>query len=300
MLDSSWERYREFFPIFEQARLKHVPIYTAVYDLLPITLPTGNFVTGGKEWFEGWFREAINASDGFVCISRSTADDVRRYIDSKPELTNRPRIGYWHLGSNFENVTKNGNHSQAVKDLTSNPYLLMIGTIEPRKNHAIALDAMEHAWKQGSELSLCIIGKEGWMVENLMKRLRNHPLAGKKLFIFENLNDTELHALYANASGLLFLSKGEGFGLPLIEAAHHNIPIICSDIPVFHEISGDFATYVSNFDTDKLANELKEWWSKKQAQQLPDTRLMPRLSWEQSGKMLFDVVINNNWIRSNE
>lgn len=300
MLDSSWARYQEFFPVFEQARSNHVPIYTVVYDILPLILPEGNFVEGGREWFDGWFRDAVRASDGLVCISRSVMDDVNTYLESITGLTYRPKMGYWHLGANFKNVAENGNPSQSVLALANRPYLLMIGTIEPRKNHALALEAMEQIWKHGSELGLCITGKEGWMIGELMERLRNHPLIGKKLFLFENLSDVDLHTLYANASGLLFISKGEGFGLPLIEAAHHGIPIICSDIPVFHEIAGNFATFVRIDDTDKLVKDIKEWWNKKQAQQLPDTRLMPRLTWGQSSRMLLQVVMNNDWTRSDK
>jgi glycosyltransferase involved in cell wall biosynthesis len=300
MLDSSWERYQEFFPVFKQARSNHVPIYTAVYDLLPLTLPPGNTVDGLPEWFAGWFRDAIRSSDGLVCISRAVAEDVKAYLDSITELTNRPKIGYWHLGANFENIAENGDPSQSILALDNHPYLLMVGTIEPRKRHALALAAMEQIWEQGSDLRLCISGKEGWKTDQLMERLRNHPLARKKLFLFENLSDADLHELYANASGLLFLSRGEGFGLPLIEAAHHGIPIICSDIPVFQEIAGNFATFVRTDEPDKLANDIKEWWARKQAQQLPDTRLMPRLTWEQSSKMLLQLVMNNEWIRSDK
>ena len=296
MLDSSWERYREFFPVFEQARLKYVPIYTAIYDILPLVLPPGNFVEGGREWFENWFQAAASVSDGLVCISQTVADDVVNYLDSLKDLPYRPKIGYWHLGSNFENIAERDNLSQSTFALASHSYLLMIGTIEPRKNHALALEAMEKLWEEGHDLELCIVGKEGWMADELMERLRNHPLAEKKLFLFEGPNDADLLSLYTNASGLLFLSKGEGFGLPLVEASHHGIPIICSDIPVFHEICGDFATYVNNGNSDKLVKDLKDWWNRKQGEQLPDTKLMSRLSWEQSSIMLLQVLINNNWM----
>ena len=255
-------------------------------------------VDGVSEGFSSWFRDAVQASDGLVCISRSVAEEVKVYLDSITELARRPKIGYWHLGANFENVAANSNPSQSVLGLSDHPYLLMVGTIEPRKCHALALTAMEQLWKQGSDLRLCIAGKEGWMVGELMETLRNHPLAGKKLFLFEEPSDADLHVLYANASGLLLLSKGEGFGLPLIEAANHGVSILCSDIPVFHEIADAFASYARTDDTDKLVEDIKEWWVKKQAQQLPDTRLMPKLTWEQSSKMLLQVIMNHNWIRS--
>jgi glycosyltransferase involved in cell wall biosynthesis len=295
MLDSSWAQFREFFPVFEKARSLQVPIYTTIYDLLPIVLPEGNFVPGGREWFEGWFCDAAGASDGLICISQSVANDVNRYLDSMKELPRRPKVGYWHLGADFGDLAPTSSPSQVAKDIATHPYLLMVGTIEPRKSHALALSAMEILWNQGHQLCLCIVGKEGWMSGELMARLRQHPLVGVKLFLIEQPNDTDIDFLYANAAGLLFLSKGEGFGLPLIEAAHHGIPIICSDIPVFHEISGEFATYVSA-DESALANELKTWWQIRTDRKLPDTRLMPKLTWDESCAMLVDVAINENWI----
>jgi len=90
-------------------------------------------------------------------------------------------------------------------------------------------------------------GKAG-MVSDLMDRLRGHPMRGTRLFVLDAPSDQDVSFLYGHAAGLLYLSKGEGFGLPLLEAANHGTPIICSDIPVFHEIAGDFATYVVNRD----------------------------------------------------
>lgn len=290
MLDSSWWRYREFYPTFEQARASHVPVYTVIYDLLPITLPSGNIVDGGKEWFGGWVRDAAQSSDGIICISETVATEVKDYTDSIGTITNRPQFGYWHLGADFNDEIIPGMPSQSAMEISTRSYLLMVGTIEPRKNHALALSVMESLWAQGYDLDLCIAGKEGWMVEELMKCLRNHPLLGKRLFLFENPSDVDLRKLYENAAGLLFLSKGEGFGLPLIEAAHYGTPIVCSDIPVFREISGNYATYVNISNEEELKKDLLAWWSKKQARQLPDTRLMPRLTWEQSAHMLWQVI----------
>ena len=297
MLDSSWARYREFYPVFAQAREANVPVYTAVYDLLPLMLPQENFVEGGPEWFEGWFRDAVSASDGLVCISQSVAEDVAAFLAKDAIQTKWPKIGFWHLGSDFTQKRLRSDLNPKISTLADRPYLLMVGTIDPRKSHALALDAMERLWAQGHELCLCIAGKEGWMVKELMEKLRSHPLAGSKLFLMEHSTDDEIDCLYAKASGLLFLSKGEGFGLPLVEAPNHGTPIICSNIPVFHEIAGDFATYVSIENAGLLARELAAWWDRKLAQQLPDTSKMPRLTWEESTNALLNVVLDNNWMK---
>ncbi len=296
MLDSSWARYREFFPHFEIARSLQVPIYTVVYDLLPILLPPGNIVDGGKEWFTDWVNTAIASSDGIICISRAVATDIQNHMASLEGLARRPRVGYWHLGSDVDPRKSEGPISKAVLAMAGRPYLLMVGTIEPRKSHAAALDIMESLWKDGCELALCIAGKEGWMVTALLERLRSHELRGIKLFLFEGPTDAEVNMLYEQASALLFLSKGEGFGLPLVEAANHGTPIICSDLPVFREIAGDYATYVDHNDVGSAKSDIAEWWNKRKAGVEFPTAAMPRFTWEQSCAALLEVLFGKKWI----
>ncbi len=296
MLDSSWEIYSEFSQIFKMAKQRNVPIYTVIYDMLPITLPGNYFVAGGSERFTKWFRSALTLSDGLICISKTIADDVVGYITENNLLTMVKKISFWHLGANFSNnaiITKQ--IKRKFSCLGSIDYLLMVGTIEPRKSHQFALDVMEIIWQSGGELALCIVGKEGWLVESLMKRLRSHPMLGKKLFLFEKATDGELDFLYKNSAGLLFLSKGEGFGLPLIEASYQGIPIICSDIPVFREVAGDYATYVNLDSSDITAKMIKAWLEDKKNGHLPDTRNMPSMSWKESSEQLLRVVLDDYW-----
>lgn len=295
MLDSSWARYAEFGPVFEQARKMRVPITTAVYDLLPLTLPPGNIVEGGKEWFENWLRNAIAASDGLVCISKAVADEVVAYVMRHGLAREGLKVGYWHLGSTFSADAAACPPDSPVRNRQLAPYCLMVGTIEPRKSHALVLDAFEQLWEQGVELSLVIAGKPGWMVDALLERIRAHELLNEKLYLFERTSDAEIGYLYQNAAALLFLSKGEGFGLPLVEAAHYGTPIICSDLPVFHEIAGDHATYVKIEDAAFLARDIGGWWDRFKAGAKLSSADMPRLSWEQSAEALIDVVIGQNW-----
>jgi glycosyltransferase involved in cell wall biosynthesis len=294
MLDSSWASYDQFAPAFAAARAKRVPIVTAIYDLLPINLPPGNFVEGGKEWFEGWLRRAIAASDGLVCISKAVADELIGFIEQ--HQLDRPglKVGWWHLGSTPPTVEQPSSLS-LVRNAALVPYCLMVGTIEPRKNHAMALDAFERLWAAGSDLKLVIAGKPGWMVDGLMARLRSHRELNKRLFLFEKINDAEIAHLYQNSAMLLFISKGEGFGLPLVEAAHHGKPLVCSRIPSFLEIAGEQAIYVTTDSATKLADELALAWHLCKSGKAPDSRTMPRLTWEESTDALLSVVVDENW-----
>jgi len=294
MLDSTWLRYSEFHPVFDRARLAKVPVITTIYDLLPIKFPE-SFVDGGRKWFENWFLDAVQSSDGLLCISRAVADEVAEYVTENCPEKKELKIGYWHLGSELPDVNLDTGHTQRVIAAQREPYLITVGTIEPRKSHALTLDAIELLWAQGINLSLCIAGKEGWRVGELMERIRNHPELGKRLFLIEKPSDSEIATLYQGAAGLIFMSIGEGFGLPLVEAAHYGIPIVCSDIPVFREIAGEYATYVKLRTAESVGETLLKWWKLRQQGLLPDTRNMPKLTWLESAKQILTVVIDNNW-----
>jgi glycosyltransferase involved in cell wall biosynthesis len=293
MLDSSWAEYDQFAGIFAKARASRVPITTAVYDLLPLLLNEEDVFPGGKPWFERWLATAINTSDNLVCISRAVADELIQHIMTHGLGRKGLRIGYWHLGSSFPQFDSDSFATSSPK--MHRPYALMVGTIEPRKNHFKALDAFERLWNNGSDLALVIAGRTGWLVDDFVARVKNSPQLNKKLFFRENICDAEIAELYRGAEALLFVSKGEGFGLPLVEAAHYGIPVICSDIPVFREIAGDHATYLDIKDADTIASGIADWQARKANGRIPLSTHIPRLTWAESANELFNVIRNNKW-----
>ena len=96
-------------------------------------------------------------------------------------------------------------------------------------------------------------------MDMLVNRLKNHKELGKRLFWLEDVSDEYLEKLYSAATCLLTASEGEGFGLPLVEAARRNLPIIARDIPVFHEIAGQHAYYFTGLDDGSLAATIVQW-----------------------------------------
>lgn len=91
---------------------------------------------------------------------------------------------------------------------------------------------------------------------------------------------------------MIAASYGEGFGLPLIEAAHYGLPIIARDIPVFREVAGSYAYYFNITDSESLAFEVRQWLELYKTGQHPESTGMPRLSWEQSAQYLKDCILN--------
>jgi glycosyltransferase involved in cell wall biosynthesis len=173
----------------------------------------------------------------------------------------------------------------------------MVGTLEPRKGNLQVLDAFEKLWHRGSDVNLVVVGKQGWMVEALIDRLHNHEELGKRLFWLEGISDEYLEKVYAASTCLIAASYGEGFGLPLIEAAQQKLPIIARDIPVFREVAGEHAFYFQADHPAELAQALQAWLALYQTEQHPKSDHMPWLTWKESAQQLLKAM---NIISSNK
>ena len=171
---------------------------------------------------------------------------------------------------------------------------LMVGTIEPRKGHAVVLEAFNQLWQSGHELNLVIVGKQGWMVDAFLEQLRSHAEYNKRLFWLEGISDEYLESVYAASTCLIAASYGEGFGLPLIEAAQHRLPIVARDIRVFREVAGEHAFYFSGTSPEDLACALQRWLALYEAGRHPVSGRMPRLTWEQSARQLLQIVLGGD------
>ncbi len=170
----------------------------------------------------------------------------------------------------------------------------MVGTVEPRKAHAQTLSAFDELWGAGLDVKLIIVGKQGWMVDALAHALRSHSEVGKRLFWLEGISDDYLEKIYAASTCLIAASEGEGFGLPLIEAAHHKVPIIARDIPVFREVAGENAFYFSGASPEALAVAVREWLSLNAEGKAPLSEAIPLLTWAESTRQLISAVISRD------
>jgi len=254
LLDSSW--HLDFYDLAERLKARGASIVSVVYDLIPLTHP--QFCDAGlTKVFARWFDWIACTADGFVCISHTVEQDVRKAVATRlgQELAEQRHYEYFHLGSELDLVQRDTELDQGLLRLfeSATPVYLMVSTIEPRKNHAYLLDAFDRLWAQGAEVRLCIVGKIGWKSEELIGRIQRHPQLNKQLFMFNQLNDAGLEYAYEHACSLLFPSHAEGFGLPLVEAMQRGVPVMASDLPVFREIGNDYVAYFDLNDPEALA-----------------------------------------------
>lgn len=278
-------------PFHQRLRCDGVTVLFVLYDLLPILMPQF-FPPGAAVNHTRWIRAAA-ATDGVICISSAVADELRDWLKHEPDL--QPLINWFHMGAVIENPTPNQglpvDAQTTLQQLFVRPTLLMVGTLEPRKGHAQVLDAIEELWRDQRDINLVIVGKLGWHMDEFAQRLRGHPEYDKRLFWFNGIGDEYLELIYKNSDCLIAASYGEGFGLPLIEAAQHKLPIIARDIPVFREVAGDYAYYFSSEQPGELAKALRDWLSLYRAAQHPRSDAMPWLTWEQSANNLAKILL---------
>jgi glycosyltransferase involved in cell wall biosynthesis len=267
-----------------------VRIAFVVYDLLPVRMPQ-HFKDDVCTEFANWL-QAISRYERLICISCTVADELRAYLNNPPPANGlMPDIGWFHLGADLESATTKahqpGNDNSMLEGLVlSRPSFLMVGTIEPRKGHALALDAFDRFWSEGGDATLVIAGKQGWKVDALCARLRKHPESGKRLIWLDKATDAQLQQLYSNCSCLIAASEGEGFGLPLIEAARHDLPILARDIPVFREVAGEYAWYFDGSSPDNLRHALESWLVANRAGNVPRSGELRFLTWRESAAAL--------------
>ena len=293
--------------LYNFLRNKGINLYFVVYDLLPILMPSF-FPEGAAAAHEAWIK-VVTQSDGAVCISKTVADELTQWVQKHGLPRQRPfKISWFHQGYDIENsMPTRGfpeNREFVLGQLKTCPSFLMVGTIEPRKGYGQTLDAFEQLWAKDIDVNLVIVGKEGWKhlqdayrrnIPEIVKRLNYHPELGKRLFWLEGISDEYLEKVYASSTCLIAASEGEGFGLPLIEAARHKLPIIARDIPVFREVADNYAYYFSDKKPNDLADALKQWLELYKNGKHPKSDDMACLTWKQSAERLMQIILNDDW-----
>ncbi|APA88936.1 glycosyltransferase family 4 protein [Paraburkholderia sprentiae WSM5005] len=259
-----------------------------VYDLLPALHPDW-FTQRARKAFAQWLTTLAIHATALLCISNSAADETRNWFLTHYKLDSADLpISWFHLGADFEGGATQ-NEASATNNCvatTVQPTLLMVGTVEPRKGYEQAIAAMELLWSQGNDVKLVIVGKRGWNVDDLVARIERHPELNNRLLWFPDTTDQQLINLYQQATGVVMASNGEGFGLPLIEAAKFGVPVLARDIKVFREIAGDNVSYFSGTTASNLAAPLQSWLLEMIAGKAPDIRELHWLTWAESATHL--------------
>jgi glycosyltransferase involved in cell wall biosynthesis len=298
-LDLSAHLFPKFTPVLEEMSACGVRLLFYVYDLIAINLPQ-YCDPGMPSLFRSWLDAITKYANGLICISAATADHVSGWMKGhNPKLLHHVDVAVVHIGADIDDSVPSvglpDNAQSVLGVLKSVPSFLMVGTIEPRKGYTQALAAFDCLWSSGVNANMVIVGKQGWMVERLVEKLREHPQLNKRLFWLDGISDEYLKKVYGASTALLAASEAEGFGLPLIEAAQHKLPIIARDIPVFREVAGEHAYYFQGNEPIDLANAVRAWLTLYEVGEHPSSDDMPWLTWKQSAERLKEIILEDDW-----
>ncbi|MEG3136181.1 glycosyltransferase family 1 protein [Rouxiella sp. T17] len=276
----------------DKIRRTGAQVHFVVYDIIPISQPKWAAESIQKV-FPGWLASLAQHADGLVCISHSVAEEVRTWLDQQrenihinPYLTVKNFLLGADLNASMPSKGMPENATQILATMKESESFLMVSTIEPRKGYQQAFEAFDLLWRQGKKCNLIIVGKQGWAVEELVEKIRQHPQLNKQLFWLNGISDEFLELLYDQSSALLVSSFAEGFGLPVIEAAQKDLPVIIRDIPVFREIAGDNATYFNGSEPAVLSDVILSWIENAKTGNIPQSSDINWLTWRESTELL--------------
>ena len=272
-------------------RLQGAALMFMVHDLLPLENPDW-FNPKTVRNFKRWWSAVTRLGDVLICSSDAVAADVRR--DSLFQAAGEwaPQVKVAPLGGDMAaskpSLGVTTAQEQLIRDLAERSCsVLVVGTIEPRKGHDAILDAFDVLWGGGCDAALVVVGRAGWRTVQLQQRMRTHAQNGRRLFWIDDASDECLTRLYGAARGVLFASRGEGYGLPLVEAMHHGLPLLVRDLPVFREIAGDQISYFQDDTPAALADRIQSWINGLSSTRIDDYRT---LSWAESASILASVI----------
>jgi glycosyltransferase involved in cell wall biosynthesis len=289
------------YPSVDTLRKQGVKTYAVIYDIMPLQLPD-YFETKTVSQFAGYLNEILLCYDGVLTDSKAVAMDVQQYAEAHRAEINRSEtlnIGYFHLGTDSIPAEKR-TIPFLVRAMfrSAEEVYLMVGTLEPRKGHALVLRAFERLWAKGATCKLCIVGRVGWMMDSFVNHMRLHPEFGRRLLFLLEANDSVLEYAYQHATALIQASENEGFGLPIIEATCYRLPVLCSDIPVFHEIAGEHAMYFSR-DEDAIVRCVEAFARAKKQGKAPNPDRIEITTWQEAAGRVFSMIARDeNWLLS--
>lgn len=239
---------RLLVPAYLGPAISSVPVDLIVYDFLYLRENSG-LSTRQKMYWHGLYKRAIRQASRLFPISRTTSRELKRKFPKQAGKIEKILYPGLPLRSFLSQTL--------VRNFAERPYLLSVGTVSPRKQFGRLAQALRNH-EITSTLDLRVVGEYGWG--------RPHPSEWEDSTLGitweKQVSDSELRSLYRGAEALVLPSHEEGFGLPILEAFAHKIPVILRDREIFREVAGDAGFYLSE-SPEKWADEIKTFLGNK-------------------------------------
>jgi glycosyltransferase involved in cell wall biosynthesis len=196
----------------------------------------------------------VRSAAHVIADSQATQRDLIQYCGAAPE---KITVVYPGCDPAFAAVQDPAQVAAACERYgIAAPYVIYVGTLQPRKNLTGLLDAFADLVREGKDLHLAIVGKRGWLYEPLFARVRELGLE-ERVHFAGYVPQADLPALLSGARALVLPSLYEGFGFPVLEAMACGTPVVCSDVASLPEVAGDAAILVNPHETKQLTQALR-------------------------------------------
>lgn len=240
-----------FTPTHYAPRFSPVPTVISIMDLSYIHFPE-MFKKLDLYQLQSWTAYSVNKAKKVLTISRASKNDIIKVYKVPPEKVAVTYPGIKEVSSSKYKILSMDKFKK--KYGISGEYILFVGTLQPRKNLVRLIEAF--AKLSSPTLSLVIVGKKGWLYEEILEAPKKFGVEDRVKFL-DFVLDEDLSVLYQNALCFVLPSLYEGFGLPVLEAMSNGCPVIISNVSSLPEAGGEAALYVDPQNVDDIKEKLK-------------------------------------------
>jgi glycosyltransferase involved in cell wall biosynthesis len=235
-------------PLFVPSVFYSGRVLMTVLDLTFLRYPQTQKWTG-RFWWRLLGKWGIYRSDRIVAISESTRREILQHYKIPPEKID---VVYPYVHPMFKPSLPTD--SALARNILPSRYILYVGTLEPRKNLTTLFQAYAQLRKvYPSAPDLLLIGGFGWLKSDLKTQIGTLGLK-KNVFFLGYVPDVDLPAIYSAAELFVYISRYEGFGLPVLEAMACGAPVVASNIPSLSEVIGEAGWLVDPDDVEQISN----------------------------------------------
>lgn len=237
--------------------IDNVKIVRTVHDMLPLSMPHF-FLPKSVDRFRESIQN-VSPSEHIICVSNAVRNELLSCCQNiKPNQVSVTQLA-GQIQSKYLGDSEDWQIFLDHYGIQSDEHLILaLGTLEPRKNLITLIDAIEHLSRHTDlRIRLLVVGRIGWNCAGILARIES-SICRDQILLLGALPDPLVNCLYQRSELSVFVSWGEGFGLPVLESMRWGTPVVASNIPVLQEIGGDAVMYVNPGSSTEIAEAIYE------------------------------------------
>lgn len=232
-----------------------------------------------------WGKYSVKKATSIITISTSSKDDIMREYGVKESKISVIPVGIKEI------ITDKMSKASFLDTYSlKNPYVLFVGTLQPRKNVERLIEAFSKL--DNKDIDLVLVGKKGWQYEGILQAPEKYGVSSRVHFLHDVSNEN-LPLFYENAVCFVLPSLYEGFGLPVLEAMKYGCPVATSDVSSLPEAGGDAALYFDPEDVDSITSAISKLIDDKSLREKlvkKGYEHIKKFSWEKSAEQVLKVL----------